>query len=235
MGSTDLCLELRPRFKRRYEHLFTDEWSAFVPASFLVDQYSDGKIDPAEKWAYDLTVKHFPRVSIPKGLHLVRGYAFQPPRFVYGWGMDNFTIHRIALRCGLEKAIIPLTKKEEQMNPRPAPIVEADVAALLLNAILRERFPDIMARIKWVTFESVTGGGEMFGSCLALADSYETGNQRPPRADVEVLREYFGIGTEGLSAYEENRTLWWVDSMHPLWQWAHSEFYRLDTGWKVLK
>ncbi|KAH6907501.1 hypothetical protein BKA70DRAFT_1400955 [Coprinopsis sp. MPI-PUGE-AT-0042] len=233
MGSTELCLELRPRFKRRYNHLFTNEWCAFLPTSFLVDE--DGKSDPAEKWALNLTVKHFPRVSIPKGLHLVRGHAFQPPRFVYGWAMDETTIYRIALRCGLEEAIVPLTKKQEKMTPKPAPFVIADLATLLLNKILRKRFPDTMARIGWVTLETVTGGNVTLGTCLALADSYETGNQRPSQADIDILRDYFGIGTEGLDAYKNNRTVWWVDSLYPFWQWYHSHIYRLDTGWKVLE
>jgi hypothetical protein len=171
-------------------------------------------------------------MHIPRGLQLVHGYAYQPPRFVYGWACPWPTIHRIALRCGLENALMPVVEEDEEGDPEAAPWLIADQATLILNKTLRQRFPDTMTRLGWVTVETVMGGDVDFAFCLALADSYETRNRKPSQEDIDIIREYFGIGTEGLDGYKDNQPLWWLDVVYPDWHWHDSEIYRLDTGWK---
>ncbi|KAJ3550139.1 hypothetical protein NMY22_g616 [Coprinellus aureogranulatus] len=185
-------------------------------ASRLLQLVDDTRKEiPPEAWTEEAWVKYlcktFPRKSLPAKLSLKLGLNYQPPRFLFGWAVEATILDSIMEYCGCSE--VTWYK----------PPVEASV---ILSKILRERFPRLMEDLGCVLIHPVvTYDGDMpvVRMCIALADSWITGNHKPSTEHIETLREFFGIGTGDLQALADNQPMWWMDLLAPRWEYCHEK------------
>ncbi|KAF6748496.1 hypothetical protein DFP72DRAFT_788128, partial [Ephemerocybe angulata] len=200
-------------FLEAYGHLPPE----FLPPSFTKPK-SGGKWN-VRKWL-DHFETLFPRPEIPEKLILRPGLQYQPPRFLYGWSMDGLTFFEMAGRLGFS-FYDPSTDVSGTVIPW------LDMTPLL-NKILRKEFPEIMDLLGWVNVAPICVPSGDLVYCLALADSYSTGNEKPSNEHVETLRAYFGIGEGSTIALADNQPLWWLDYDQRVWCYKDSKRYNAE-------
>lgn len=191
----------------------------FLPWMLL--QTSDGTQWTIKQWIDNLLAL-FPRDTIPAKLHLQKGLSFQPPRFLFGWAMSSSVLFKIAQRCNF---LPPNTRGPETL--KWAKMV------LPLNAVLREKFPEIMARLPgYALIDPVMTTDWRYHQCIVLADSYVTGNSKPSQDDINTLKDFLGIGEGSTQALADNQAKWWVDYGQYTWRYMDSrEFNAVSKPW----
>lgn len=176
--------------------------SVYLPAVSFQDTPPDG-------WARDAWVEElcnlFPRSHIPRKLYLKAGYSFQPPRFLYGWAMEQASLKTIAEKCGFSRHLRP---------------IDPDKLCEDLTDVLTAKFPQIMEKLDWVFIANVWVNNEKMYPCIALCDSWITGNLKPTPEQIATLRDFFGIGDEGITTLDDNQPMWWLDLMSEQWHYA---------------
>ncbi|KAF6748497.1 hypothetical protein DFP72DRAFT_572363 [Ephemerocybe angulata] len=203
----------KQKFVEAYGHLPRE----FLPHSFT-------KPKPGEKWSVRKWLDHFqtlfPRAEIPEKLILRPGLQFQPPRFLFGWSMDRVTFFEMAGRLGFSY-FDPKTDVSRSVIPW------LDMTPLL-NKILRQEFGEIMDLLGWVNVAPICLSNGRLAYCLALADSFSTGNEKPSDEHIETLRAYFGIGEGSTIALADNQPLWWLDYDCRFWRYKDSSCYNAE-------
>ncbi|KAG2004168.1 ATP-dependent protease La, variant 2 [Coprinopsis cinerea AmutBmut pab1-1] len=192
-----------------------------------------------------------PTRRIPRGLKMRRGYALQPPRFDFGWALDDNTMYAIANRCGFPAFHNEWTGQDKHGNPGK-PLLDCALASERLHTVLTQRFPELMrefdhvglgreAKFGPIRIETVHGGKPGLQvrsvSCIVLTDSRKSGNRRPKQEHTDTLREFFGIGKseegeEGkFEPYGGPEPLWWLDAQYPIWTSYDSRLYEIENRW----
>jgi hypothetical protein len=110
---------------------------------------------------------------------------------------------------------------------------------LFLTKIFEERFPSLVEEMGVAVLDDIAiptqpgkspngGIGANYSQCITIADSYVTGNRKPSSAQIETLRQFFGIGEgEGEIAPRLGVTpKWYVDSDRVEWEVFHSREYQ---------
>ncbi|KAJ3505569.1 hypothetical protein NMY22_g17539 [Coprinellus aureogranulatus] len=206
MSNLDLKAEHKQRFLDFYTHL---------PDEFYPMELMQGPPEiPKEEWtrqAWEVYLcKTFPRSHIPSRLTLKSGFSFQPPRFLFGWAMEPSVLVAIAERCGFAE---------------DARLGQTLQATSVLTGLIRKKYPQVTDALGWVVVHSVMNyEGDKYKrlKCIALADSWITGNRKPAPEHVETLREFLGIGSGGFqTATLDNGPMWWVDLIVPQWHYRH--------------
>ncbi|KAJ3519932.1 hypothetical protein NMY22_g12975 [Coprinellus aureogranulatus] len=199
-------LDLRPEHKKQfiayYKHL-PDEF-------FPIDVIGPPDDVPAEKWTRDewsrCLCKTFPRPHIPTKLNLKSGVNFQPPRFLFGWAMEQSVLRTIAEQRGFSEHFIPFDYNK----------ISAD-----LTSVLRRQFPEIVEQFGWAFVARVMVHDKGLFFCLALADSWMTGNRTPLPEQIKAVREFLGIGKGGVQTLADNEPMWWSDLNCHQWHYRH--------------
>ncbi|KAJ3542156.1 hypothetical protein NMY22_g3614 [Coprinellus aureogranulatus] len=203
-------LNLRKEHKQPFLDFYNHLPDEFYPMELI---QSPPEI-PKEEWNRDswreYLCKTFPRPQIPSRLTLKSGLSFQPPRFLFGWALEHSVIVAIAEQCGVAEHV------------RSGEMIKATVA---LTAVIKKKFPQITDALGWIVVHPVMGyEGDKFKSfeCIALADSWITGNRKPSPEHIETLREFFGIGKgEIKTATPNDEPMWWMDLMVPHWHYRY--------------
>ena len=101
------------------------------------------------------------------------------------------------------------------------PVMDYQELSMALTEIVRNRFPQIVDQLGWVIVDCVYVHGEGTYCCIALSDSWVTGNHKPTPEQIATLRDFFGIGNGGLATLADNEPMWWAtrDSQH--WHYRH--------------
>ncbi|EAU87212.1 hypothetical protein CC1G_10491 [Coprinopsis cinerea okayama7 len=230
----------REEFLKRYGHL---------PKEFKPLRFEDPNQTHPE-WLRDLAGV-MPTRRIPRGLKMRRGYALQPPRFDFGWALDDNTMYAIANRCGFPAFHNEWTGQDKHGNPGK-PLLDCALASERLHTVLTQRFPELMrefdhvglgreAKFGPIRIETVHGGKPGLQvrsvSCIVLTDSRKSGNRRPKQEHTDTLREFFGIGKseegeEGkFEPYGGPEPLWWLDAQYPIWTSYDSRLYEIENRW----
>lgn len=166
-------------------------------------------IDLIDEWKRRLC-STFPRDSIPPKLTLKSGYSYQPPRFLYGWAMEQPVLCAIGKHCGFaEEAEGQFTRK----------------ATVKLKKILSEKLPRVIEALGWVVIHPILiyeDGEYKELQCIALADSWITGNRKPSAEHVQILREFFHIGEEDIKPVKDEPA-WWTDMIAPYWHYSYKK------------
>ncbi|EAU83377.1 hypothetical protein CC1G_09071 [Coprinopsis cinerea okayama7 len=216
-------------FMARYGHL---------PKELLPWRMNPKDPQTAKEWRIALT-KLLPSPNIPHGLRLRPGHQFQPPRFNFGWAVDDLTIRDIAYRCGFPRFF---NDSSQSPNSESTPVLYWQAASKLLQGVLSEKFPDVLKEVPGpIRIEKVIGPkGDDRTMCIVLADSLRTGNRKPKQEHIDTLREFFGIGTKEEGKYEPYggpEPMWWLDSFYRTWKWCYSWEYEAENDlrdWRTL-
>jgi hypothetical protein len=101
------------------------------------------------------------------------------------------------------------------------PVMDYQELSMALTEIVRDRFPDIADQLGWVVVDCVYVQGKGTFCCIALSDSWVTGNRKPTPEQITTLRDFFGIGKGDTMALADNEPMWWMtrDSQH--WHYRH--------------
>lgn len=178
----------------------------FLPpelTKFPVNIVSKNAMDRRMAWRM-LLCETFPRHTIPPKLTLKSGLSYQPPRFLFGWVMEQSVLCEIAKHCGFFK--------EAQMGATLR-------ATVKLKRELMKKLPRVVEALGWVVVHPITTFNrekEQFKTfqCIALADSWITGHRKPSAEHIRVLREFFRIG-EGDIKTINDEPMWWIDMLVP--------------------
>ncbi|EAU83372.2 hypothetical protein CC1G_09066 [Coprinopsis cinerea okayama7 len=211
-------------FMARYGHL---------PKEFLPWRMDPKNTQTAKEWRIALTQQWLPAPHIPRGLKLRKGYHLQPPRFNFGWAMDNDTTREIAHRGGFP-AFFPDSIESSDHGP----ILNWPAANQLLRGVLSDKFPEIAKEVPGIRTGTVVGPEGEDCTIIILTDSLRNGNRKPKQEHIDTLREFFGIGTkaEGKSEpYGGLEPMWWLDSFYRRWTWRYSWQYEAENGLRDAK
>ncbi|KAF5339195.1 hypothetical protein D9611_011227 [Ephemerocybe angulata] len=150
-----------------------------------------------------------------KRLQLRKGHNFQPPRFLFGWAMSARDFFDIAQRCNFLPPDTPVDLEPECLKWKKI--------TLPLNAVLWKQFPEIMDSLPgYVLVHPVVTENRGYKQCIALADSYVTGNRKPSHDDVNTLKEFFGIGEGSTQVLADNQAKWWIEYGQCTWTYMDS-------------
>ncbi|KAJ3519934.1 hypothetical protein NMY22_g12976 [Coprinellus aureogranulatus] len=150
--------------------------------------------------------KTFPRSHIPTKLALKSGVNFQPPRFIFGWAMEYSVLKTIAERCGFARHLIPL---------------DLHKLAEDLTSVVRSQCPQVVEQFGWSFIARVLVHDKGILYCIAVADSWMTGNNKPTAEQINTLREFFGIGKGNVIALADNEAMWWTELDSTQWHYRH--------------
>ena len=137
--------------------------------------------------------------------------SFQPPRFLFGWAIVS------------EYVAFDLVRRSRPNSDDPLPWTSYQRQTVVMTEGLRSRFPLIMDQLGWVVVERVLvhrdDRPEECFTCIALADSWATGNRKPTADQIATLRDFFGIGKGDIQALD-NEPMWWMDLNSRYWLYA---------------
>ena len=93
--------------------------------------------------------------------------------------------------------------------------------SVALTKIVLNRFPQIMDDLGCIVVDCIYVHAKGTFCCLALADSWITGNRQPTPEQIATLRDLFGVGVGDTVTPADNEPMWWItrDSQH--WRYRH--------------
>ncbi|KAJ3550144.1 hypothetical protein NMY22_g613 [Coprinellus aureogranulatus] len=199
-------LDLRPEHKKQfiafYKHL-PDEF-------FPIDVIGPPDDVPEDKWTRDewsrCLCKTFPRSHIPAKLKPKPGVNFQPPRFLFGWAMEQSVLRAIAKQCGFAEHFLPFDYNK----------ISAD-----LTCVIWSRYPEIVQQFGWTFVARIMVHDKGLFFCLALADSWMTGNGKPSVDQINAVQGFLGIGKGAVVTLADNEPMWWADLNCYQWHYRH--------------
>ncbi|KAJ3550143.1 hypothetical protein NMY22_g612 [Coprinellus aureogranulatus] len=199
-------LDVRPQHMKQIL-----EYYRHLPDEFLPMEVIEPPDDvPREKWDREAWRQYlctlFPRSHIPTKLTLKSGVSLQPPRFLFGWAMELSVLRTIAESRGFAEHLRPLNFRKLAEN---------------LTSVVRSQCPQVVEQFGWslVTLVNVHSKGMIY--CLALADSWMTGNRKPSDEQISALRGFFGIGKGDVVALADNEAMWWTGLEFSHWIYRH--------------
>lgn len=96
-------------------------------------------------------------------------------------------------------------------------------ATVTLRKQLAKKLPEVMDSLGCVVVHPVTtnrdGKFKIF-QCIALADSWITGNRMPSAEHIQALRGFFHIGEGDVQPINEEPQ-WWMDLLNPCWHYNY--------------
>lgn len=87
--------------------------------------------------------------------------------------------------------------------------------------IVRDRFPQIMEQLGSIVVDYVWAPGEEAFTCIALSDSWITGNRKPTPEQIATLRDFLGINKEAVPSLVESEPMWWAAVCSSYWHYRH--------------
>jgi Lon-like ATP-dependent protease len=152
--------------------------------------------------------------------------------------MDCNTLWDIAHRCGFSAAYEGCTLANEGLGNDGLPhkpYIQTGEATRLLNSILEERFPEILADLGGhpVCVELARSKWDQASLCISITNSYQSGNKKPKEEHIAKLVEFFGIGRkeDGKSEpYGGPEPAWWLDGLWCVWRWYDARLYKIEMG-----
>lgn len=202
--------ELTPEHAKRFLEFYNDLPKDFLPPELVVGLQRATPMDILDRpmtWRKTLC-KTFPRNSIPPKLTLKPSYSYQPPRFLFGWAMEQSALCAAAELCGFL---------------REARSGQTLAATVTLKKVLSEKLPEVIEALGWVVIHPVMAyrdGRFTTLQCITLADCWITGSRKPSPKHVEALREFFHIG-EGDIQPANSEPQWWMDMLVSSWHYGY--------------